>query len=160
MNESPQVSFSNFKTNVKTLALATLTEEARPNISYAPFVEDDNGNFYLFLSQLAHHTQELLSHEVASILLMEDEQDSRQIFARQRISYHCEVDVILADELEYELMLNALEQRFGNIIQLLRGLPDFILFKLKPYEGRYVKGFGKAYELVGEGLTELKHIDT
>ena len=160
MNESPQVSFTSFKANVKTLALATLTEEARPNISYAPFVEDDNGNFYLFLSQLAHHTQELLSHEVASIMLMEDEQDSRQIFARQRISYHCEVDVILVDELEYELMLSALEQRFGNIIQLLRGLPDFILFKLQPYEGRYVKGFGKAYELVGEGLTELKHIDT
>jgi putative heme iron utilization protein len=158
MKESPEESFLQFKDSVKTLALATLTEELKPNISYAPFVEDDNGNFYLFLSQLAHHTQDLLSHSVASVLLIEDEQDTRQLFARQRITYQCQVDIVLADDQHYEIMLDAFHQRFGNIIDLLRNLPDFILFKLQPYHGQYVMGFAKAYNLVGDDLSELKHI--
>jgi len=158
MKESPEESFLQFKDSVKTLALATLTEELKPNISYAPFVEDDNGNFYLFLSQLAHHTQDLLSHSVASVLLIEDEQDTRQLFARQRITYQCQVDVVLPGDQAYALMLDALHQRFGNIVELLRNLPDFILFKLQPYHGQYVMGFGKAYNLVGDDLSALEHI--
>ena len=158
MQSNPQDSFLKFKDSVKTLALATLTEELKPNISYAPFVEDDSGSFYVFLSQLAHHTQDLLSHSVASVLLIEDEQNTRQLFARQRITYECQVDIVLPNDQDYELILDSLHHRFGNIIELLRNLPDFILFKLEPYHGQYVLGFGKAYNLIGDDLNELEHI--
>ena len=155
----PQDAFLKLKEGVKTLVLSTLTEEAKPNVSYAPFVEDSHGNFYLFLSQIAAHTQDLLSHPTTSVMLIEDEQDSCQIFARQRISYQCQVDVVFPDDPDYETMLNLLQLRFGNIIELLTSLPDFILFKLHPYHGEYVMGFGKAYHLEGDDLTELVHID-
>jgi len=159
MKKSPQESFKKFKGNVKTLSLSTLTDEAKPNISYAPFIEDENGSFYLFLSQLASHTQDLLTHPVASILLLEDEQDARQLFARQRISYQCQVEVVATEDNTYEELLEQFQQRFGKVIELLGSLPDFKLFRLSPYEGRYVKGFGKAFELTGPNLTELQHID-
>lgn len=162
MKQSPQQTFLEFKSSVKTLSLSTLTDEAKPNISYAPFIEDNNGNFYLFLSQLASHTQDLLTHPIASILLMQDEQDTRQLFARQRVSYQCHVEIVEKDDGEngeYTQLLKQFEKRFGSIMELLNSLPDFTLFRLTPLQGRYVIGFGKAYILTGENLTELEHID-
>ncbi len=158
MSNSPKEKFLQFKTSIKTVSLSTLTEAGRPNISYAPFIEDEKGFFYVFLSQLANHTQDLLNHPIASILLMEDEQDSRQLFARQRITYQCEISIVSSEDSSYVTILDKFEEKFGSIMPLLRNLPDFILFKLSPTEGRYVQGFGKAYELVGELLSELEHI--
>ncbi len=153
-------SFVNFKQSVKTLQLSTLTTEGKPNASYSPFVTDEQGNFFIFVSQLASHTQDLLANPQASVLLIQDEAETRQIFARQRISYQCDVEIINKESSEYIPMLDAMQQRFGNVVELLRTLPDFILFRLTPYEGQYVKGFGKAYKLVGEGLLELEHTKT
>ena len=160
--ENPKETFLSFKESVLTLNLSTLDEQAkakpRTRASYAPFVEDDNGNFYIFVSQLASHTQDLQLNPEASILLLQDEQDTRQIFARQRISYQCNVKTIPPEDEEYPRILERMEQRFGNIIDLLKTLPDFVLFQLTPYEGLYVKGFGKAYKLVGDNLLELEHV--
>ena len=160
MTSAAEDNFLKFKSSVKTLSLSTLTDEGQPNISYAPFVTDDDGFFYVFLSQLASHTQDLLNQHIASIMLMEDEQNSRQLFARQRITYHCKISIIRSDNKTYDEILNNFESSFGSIIPLLRNLPDFILFKLSPTEGRYVEGFGKAYELTGKNLTRLEHVSS
>lgn len=159
MLESPEDTFTHLKQSVKTLQLSTLSAEGRPNASYSPFVTDDDGNFYIFVSQLAHHTQDLLTNSEVGILLIEDEGHTRQMFARQRISYQCGVEVVTIESDDYEPMLKALKQRFGNVINTLRPLPDFILIRLHPYNGQFIKGFGKAYNLVGNNLLELKHID-
>ncbi len=158
--ETPESAFFRFKKSVKTLNLSTLDKNARPRASYAPFIEDDAGNFYIFVSQLAAHTQDLLANPEASILLLEDEQNARQIFARQRISYRCKVEIIDKQHDNYLSILDQMEGRFGNVISLLRTLPDFILFCLTPYKGQYVKGFGKAYKLSGENLLTLEHISS
>ena len=157
--EALEESFANFKQSVKSLQLSTLTSEGKPNASYSPFVVDEQGNFYIFVSQLASHTQDLLVNPQASILLVQDEVETRQIFARRRISYQCDVEILERNNTDYLAMLDAMEKRFGNVMELLRTLPDFILFRLKPYQGQYVKGFGKAYKLIGEGLLELEHIN-
>jgi putative heme iron utilization protein len=159
MKQTPEDSFKALKNEAQTISLSTLSEQGKPNASYAPFVMGDDGNLYIFVSGLASHTQDLLANPVASVLLMRDEQDTRQIFARQRASYQCDVEVVSENETEYTLMLDKLEARFGNVVELLRGLPDFILFRLRPYKGQFVMGFGKAYTLTGEGLLELQHIN-
>jgi len=158
MEETLEEGFDSFKQSVKTLQLSTLTTEGKPNASYSPFIEDDSGNFYIFVSQLAGHTQDLLSNPQASILLIQDEVETRQIFARKRISYQCDVIAIPPNDPRYDSILDSMEKRFGNIMELLRNLPDFILFQLTPYQGQYVKGFGKAFKLKGKGLLELEHI--
>lgn len=150
--------FDQFKASVKTLSLSTLDQNSKPRASYAPFVEGNDGCFYIFVSQLAAHTQDLLINSEVSILLLEDEKESRQIFARQRISYQCQVEVVESDNRSYTIILDDMEKRFGNVVDLLRTLPDFILFRLVPYKGQYVKGFGKAYTLIGDSLQELEHV--
>ena len=133
--QSLEESFATFKQSVKTLQLSTLTAEGKPNASYSPFVIDEQGNFYIFVSQLASHTQDLLDNLQVSILLIQDEVEARQIFARKRISYRCDVEVVGDESSDYTKMLDALENRFGNIVELLRTLPDFILFRLTPTQG-------------------------
>ena len=159
MKPTPEEIFQSLKDEAQTISLSTLSQEGKPNASYAPFVMDSNGNLYIFVSRLAGHTRDLLANPVASVLLMRDEQDARQIFARQRASYQCDVEIVSDDEADYAVMLDKLEQRFGNVVELLRGLPDFILFRLRPYKGQFVMGFGKAYTLKGDGLLELEHIN-
>lgn len=44
----------------KTITLATASVDAKAHCSYAPFVENDQGHFFIFVSQLATHTQNLL----------------------------------------------------------------------------------------------------
>jgi len=51
-----------------------------------------------------------------------------------------------------------MEARFGNVVGLLRGLGDFVMFRLVPQSGRFVMGFGQAFVLAGAGLRELQHI--
>lgn len=156
--KSLQESFISFKQKTKTLFLSTITSDGKPNASYSPFVSDDEGYLYIFVSSLASHTQDLLKSSEVSVLLAEDEKEAKQIYARQRINFLCTVEVISTDEKKYSVVLDEMENRFGNIIDLLRNLPDFILFRLTPFQGQYVKGFGKAYRLVGAGLLELEHI--
>jgi putative heme iron utilization protein len=51
------------------------------------------------------------------------------------------------------------KNQFGNFIDVIEPLQDFHLFQINPQSGRFIRGFGQAYELTGPGLNEIKHID-
>ncbi|MEN9422729.1 MAG: tRNA ((37)-N6)-methyltransferase TrmO [Pseudomonadota bacterium] len=158
MSKHPEETLGQLLESAKTLQLATLDAGGEASISYAPFVRDDAGNFYIFVSGLASHTQEILHHPQVAVLLITDEQDARQIFARTRATYRCVAEVVAREEAAYPLMLDKMEARFGNVVGLLRGLGDFVLFRLQPQSGRFVMGFGQAFVLAGEGLRDVQHI--
>ena len=46
-----------------------------------------------------------------------------------------------------------MHQRFGEIIDILCSLTDFRVYKLTPKQGRYVEGFGRAFN-INQGLSE------
>ncbi len=158
MSKNPEETLGQLLKCAKTLQLATLDALGEPSISYAPFVRDDAGHFYIFVSLLSSHTQEILQHSQLAVLLIEDEQMARQIFARTRVTYRCVAEVVAREAAEYAPLLDAMEARFGNVVGLLRGLGDFVMFRLVPQSGRFVMGFGQAFVLAGEGLRELQHI--
>ena len=158
MSKNPKETLGQLLEQTQTLQLATLDAVGEPSISYAPFVQDEAGNFYIFVSTLASHTQEILNHPRVAVLLIADEQEARQIFARTRATYRCVAEVVAREATIYPQMLDALEARFGNVVGMLRGLGDFVLFRLTPQSGRFVMGFGQAFVLAGEGLGELQHI--
>ncbi len=158
MSKSPQETLGQLLAGTQSLQIATLDATGEPVISYAPFVQDAGGSFYIFVSGLSSHTQEIINHPHVSVLLLEDESAARQIFARTRVTYRCEAEVVARDAAVFPQMLDALEARFGNVVGLLRGLGDFVLFRLQPVSGRFVMGFGQAFTLAGEGLRELQHI--
>ena len=150
--------FKQLQDQVRSLVLGTVGEKGLPRVSYAPYVRDACGNFFVYLSHLSEHTSELITNKVASILLVEDESGVEQIFARVRISYLCDVVTIDRDDALYESTLDRFKDRFGNVMDVLRSLPDFVLFQLSPRSGRFVTGFGQAYDLTGAHLDQLTHI--
>jgi putative heme iron utilization protein len=150
--------FHELREKTSSLVLGTVGNNGFPNVSYAPFVSDEDGNFFVYLSGLSDHTTKLLTNPVAAVLLIEDESSANQIFARKRISYQCVIDLVERDDANYETILNAMSTRFGNVVNILRSLPDFYLFQLSPVSGRFVTGFGQSYELSGDNLMRLVHI--
>ena len=152
MKKSAKDALGELHQTLQSLFLSTLSTDGQANGSYAPYILDEKGDFYIFISQLASHTNDLLSNPQCSILLIEDEQDARQIFARKRVSYFCHCSVIEKDDPNYAALLDLFELRFTPIMSLLRTLPDFILFKLEIQSGNFVQGFGKAYQVTKEGL--------
>lgn len=141
----------------QTLILSTASANGVPDISYAPFVRDDTGLFYIYVSELASHTANLLHNPEASIMFIRPESESPNLFARERAVFSCRVWEIARDDENYTTRLNALQDKFGEVVGLLRSLSDFHLFALSPESGRYVAGFGRAFRInLNDG--SLSHI--
>ena len=147
-----------FRRQHATLILSTCSKEHQPLASYAPFIEDEEGHFYLLLSGLANHSSNLQHHEEqnnpVSVLLIEDEQQSRNLFARKRLTYSCDVSVWSREHAQWDTIIEMMQKKLGKTIDLLAGLGDFNLYCLTPGEGNYVRGFGQAYELAQDHLPE------
>ena len=135
-------------TSQQTLLLATATTHAIPDLSYAPFVQDNAGSFYIFVSDLASHTTNLRGNPQASVMFIRPESESPNLFARERASFNCRVTEITRDNALYDAQLQALQDKFGETVKLLRSLSDFHLLALTPEQGRYVAGFGRAYKII------------
>lgn len=130
----------------KTLVMATISKDGAPNASYAPFVHHDNC-FYVYVSALSHHTLNLKESGAASILVIKDEQDSHP-FARERLTFPCQAEIVARESDEWLLVMNLFEKKFKKtFVSLIRALADFTLFRLEPIQGSYVAGFGEAYRV-------------
>jgi len=147
-----------FLKNFSSLELSTIGEKGRPELSYAPFVRDDKKNFYIFVSSLATHTKNLLLDGRAGVMFIEAEENSENIFSRKRVIFNCEVDVVLKNTEVWNKVMFKFNQSVGKLMETLRVLPDFKLLCLKPKSGRFIKGFGLAYEISGRNLDDLSHI--
>ncbi|WP_156782742.1 HugZ family pyridoxamine 5'-phosphate oxidase [Acidihalobacter yilgarnensis] len=146
--DDPQATLMALHEDCQSLILATLDEAGTPHASPAPYIRDARGDYHVFVSGLSAHTRHLASGRPASVLLIEDEAATAQIFARTRLSQTCRVDEIQPDTAEWTSLLELFELRFGQIIRLLRSLPDFRLFRLQPHNGgRLITGFGRAFDL-------------
>lgn len=131
----------------QTLLLSTASANGVPDISYAPFVRDHAGVFYIFVSEMSTHTANLLDNPQASILFIRPESESRNLFARERAVLNCSVKEISRDDAIYSDRVQALQDKLGEVISVLRSLSDFHLFSLHPENGRYIVGFGNAFTI-------------
>lgn len=156
--EQAQAEYVSFLPGLKSAIISTVTEEGIPNTSYAPFVSDESKNIYIYVSGLASRTQNLHTNPHVSVLFIEDESQSHQIFARRRVSFDCKATTIERETEQWHKIVEQFQERFGQIIEVLRGLADFQIFQLTPYAGRFVIGFGAAYHISGENLNQLVQI--
>ncbi|WOD38589.1 HugZ family protein [Nodosilinea sp. E11] len=147
--------YQTLPTRVLSLMLSTVNGEGLPQASYAPYVMDDDYQLYIFTSGLSAHTHNLQMTGTASVLLIEDEAAASQVFARQRISYDCRTTLLPRGTAAWEAVADRFEQRFGEIIPMLRSLDDFQIFCLSPQGGRFVMGFGAAYAVDAHDLSQL-----
>ncbi len=150
-----EAAYLHFPERVQSLMLSTITADGAPHASYAPFIMERDRTFYIFVSGLSTHTENLKTTAKAGILLIEDETQANQIFARQRLMYDCRVELIDRHDPQWTVWVDKFAVRFGNLITMLRQLPDFQMFQLKPQSGRFVVGFGAAYAVDSSNLSRL-----
>lgn len=123
--------------------MATVSNDARPEASYAPYIEDINGAFYVFISELSQHTSNLKESPTASVLFIEDEAQADHLFSRRRLTLRCDCTYVPLNNQRWPEVLDYFKQRFGELIDVLRGLEDFHLFRLEPQAASYVRGFAQ-----------------
>ena len=152
--------YNNFLKGFRSLSLASTDSLGWPHISYAPFIEDSRRQFYVYLSDLAGHTDCLRESGKASVLFIEDESQAVQIFARTRVVFQCEVTQVSPESDLWHSQMEDMSKRFGELISTLRSLSDFHLFQLKPVRGSFVMDFGKAFTISGSRMDQLKHLST
>ena len=147
-----------FRQERRTLQLATVDENGRPNVSYAPYVQNQDGYFVL-ISGIARHARNLQVNPSVSIMMIEDEGSSKQLFARKRLTFDAIASVVQRDSEQWNLVIAQMQARFGEIIDGLSQLQDFVLFNLKAEQGLFVKGFGQAYQVSGDDLVDFVHLE-
>lgn len=136
--------------------MATMGADGMPTVSYAPFVKFGSC-FYVYASGLSRHTQDLLETARISVMFIEDEANSGNMFARKRLTFPCHSTVMPPQGVVREGILDLFEHTFGAIFTVIRPLQDFVLFQLDPMDGIYVEGFGQAYR-IDAALLHATHI--
>ena len=129
---------------MKSIFLGTIDGEGNPFLSYAPFVEHE-GKVYVYLSRIAEHYQNMEKNAAVDVMLIADESSSKNIFARERARFKGQAANVGNEG--YEAVFEKFTQRFGApTFNMLRTL-DFSLFELTLANGRYVIGFGQAFDV-------------
>lgn len=136
----------------RTLYLASITPDGAPFASFAPYAVGSN-SLYVLLSELALHAVNLRENPLASVLIIDDESGTDEIYARVRVNYTVTAARVDRESDDFDKGVGLLAARHGERPLMLAGLGDFHLFRLVPKRGRYIKGFGRAYELSGGTLT-------
>ena len=142
--------------NRHSLVIASIDDKGEPLVSTCPFARESD-DFLVVVSGLAAHGESLARGGVVSVMLLEDEQQTRQPFARQRLSFRCEVQALSAPDARSEVF-DALHKRFGAIARMLEQLGDFRAYRLRPLEGRFVMGFGAAFSFDGGAIEGMKAV--
>jgi hypothetical protein len=139
--EKVQEQLNSFTSNFLSVVISTITKEQKPYTSYAPFVFHD-GQYYFLISMIAKHYENLKADQNASIMFIEDETQTTNIFFRKRLSYA--VSTIL--DVKDGLVKNEFVKRFGDMASMLFKM-DFLIVKCDINNGRFVIGPGQAYDI-------------
>lgn len=148
-----------FLAGFRTLLMATVSEEGVPDVSYAPYVRIDDDAFYVYLSELSTHTGNLLTTPRVSVMFVQSEDDTKQLFARKRLSFDADADVIERDSERWRQVMDLFQAKFGEVMDLILPLRDFRLFRLQPRSGVYVRGFAQAYPLAKADLVHIRRVN-
>lgn len=156
--ELAQQEYEQFLSSFNSLILGSCSLSGEAEASYAPFIRH-NAEFYVYVSDLAAHTNNLLSTGQASVLLIEPELSAQSIFARKRASFNVSVREVSRETSEWHQVMSRFYDQFGGIAKLIASLGDFHLLALLPRSGRFVRGFSQAYALRGDAMQFIEGSD-
>ncbi len=148
--------FQQFTAGFQSAVIASLSPSAEAEASYAPVIQHQ-ACFYVYISELANHTANLMNHPQAELLFIEDESQCPNIFARVRASIKVQAEELPRDHQAWLQIMDLFSAKHPQMMAILRPMQDFHLFKLTPIQARFVKGFAQAYTLDGEQLSQVRH---
>ncbi|MEE3744217.1 DUF2470 domain-containing protein [Campylobacter porcelli] len=121
-----------------------------PFSSYAPAMRKDD-EILALISSVAPHYKNLISNpDKVSILFLQDESKVNTIFARIRASWEAKANFDKNSQLR-EFFFDEITKKFpqDQAANFIREMSDFEVIRFSLTNGRFVRGFGAAYDMVG-----------
>src|SRR4030067_1451171 len=142
MDLESQISLARLIRGQRIASLGTLRQGA-PFVSMVLYtVSPDFSEFYIHVSRLAHHTQDLLQDARVSLMITETDREEIDPQVLARVSLLGTVELIPAEVHEYQASRSAYLAKFPQAAQHF-SLADFSLYRIRPQSARFVAGFCK-----------------
>ena len=134
--------------------LATVDSTGQPLAAMVAYAyATDFSVFYIHVSKLSQHTQQMLEQTKISLIIAEPDTGEGDPQTLARMSISGEVEVIERDSPAYESIKQTYLDRLPTAKQLF-GFGDFVLFQLNPKSLRFVGGFAQAHSATAKTLLE------
>jgi putative heme iron utilization protein len=123
-----------------------------PLVSMTLFIaQQDLSAFYVHVSRLAWHTQDMLQDPRVALSIAETDDGRPDPFTLMRVSIRGEASQLPPDQQELKrLWLARFPEQAVNF-----ELADFSFWKIAPRDARFVAGFGRIHNLSAAGLRAL-----
>jgi len=151
--EEAQKEMIPFLENIQSVLLSTVDKDAEPFVSYSPYVEDEEGNFYVFISTAVNHSHNMNATKKAHIMFLEDESVTDHIYARRRMYFRADAEKFEENDERAEKIHDLFKKRFGEKVSFFSMMKDSRFYKLTPRDGNFVLGFGGAYKISADRKT-------
>ena len=140
-------------------ALGTLRNDA-PEVTMVPIAASpDCTAFYLHLSKLAHHTQNISHDARVSLMVAEADDGMRNPQTLARVSIQGDAILIAETANDYAPARFSYLARFPQA-EMTFTLNDFGLYKIEPKAARLVAGFAQTYNLTVRDFREAGSAST
>jgi hypothetical protein len=157
MDTQSETMLAHMLRNTRLAALATVRDE-EPRVARVAFVPAaDFSLFYVHVSKLAQHTVDMMKDKRVSLLIAETDDGRADPQTLARVSIRASAELMQNGEPGYTPVKNKYIERFPESAPLFK-LEDFGIWRIKPKGGRYVAGFGKAYNLTPESLQKVAQL--
>lgn len=132
-----------------SVVLSTLSEKGEPIASYAPLLRDGD-RCYIYVSEVSEHYGSLVSNpDNVEVLFLEDESKAKSVILRKRLRFRARAKFVDRGSEFDRVFDNFIEKTGGGGgIKTIRKMMDFHLVALEFGKGRFVKGFGQAYNVI------------
>lgn len=147
----------NFRDSFGTCIIGSIDLDGNALSSYAPVVKSGD-YFYLFISEIAEHFASIKANpEKIEIMFIEDESKAFSLLMRKRLRYKAKAIIIDRESQEFKVAVENLEEKMKGRggIKTVKNMLDFRLIRLEFLRGRYVRGFGAAYDIGENGEIRL-----
>ncbi|TEY04474.1 HugZ family heme oxygenase [Campylobacter sp. US33a] len=143
-----------FMREFNSVCLATLSPSGSVVCSYAPLIQCEEGNF-IYISEVSEHFANIKEHpNNIEVMFLEDESQAASVILRKRVRFKAVAKFMPRDE-SFDRIYDIFEKRADKAVKMIRNMLDFHLIKLEFEEGRFVKGFGQAYNVKNGELTHI-----
>lgn len=155
MDAESKVKLSSLLRQARLAAIGTLRADGGPLVSQVLFAAaPDFSDFYILISRLAQHTQDILLDPRVSLMIAQADDGIIDPQTLARVSLRGEAHPVLHDHPHYATARAAYLEKFPQSTMLFQ-LGDFALYRVEAHTARYVAGFGKTFNLLAADLRAL-----
>lgn len=157
MDAQSEQSLARLIRSTRVAALSTL-HQGEPNLAMVAYAFDRTLSvFYIHVSRLGKHTADMESDPRVSLLITEADDHRTDPQTLARVSLRGVAEVLPRTDPGYAEVKKIYLERFPAAEQLF-SLGDFNLWRITLQGGRFVAGFGRAFNLVPEILKKVSSL--